>query len=244
MQVQKISLSQQVQNEIQEMILNGTFRVGEYLPSESELSNRFNVSRTTTRDAISALVEKGFLERQHGKGIFVIDNSKNVAADSFRNMVLRESYTFAEFMETRNMIETQMARFAAIRATKEQIERMDGYIRKMRRKDIGISTYADYDVAFHMELAVASQNRLLIAVYTAIEPLMKQIVEHVVKSGGKVENDSGFHAAIWERIKARDPEGAQDKMKDHLTASERMFQDSIEPDTGLDQVLLWTSQPV
>lgn len=88
MQVQKISLSQQVQNEIQEMILNGTFRVGEYLPSESELSNRFNVSRTTTRDAISALVEKGFLERQHGKGIFVIDNSKNVAADSFRNMVL------------------------------------------------------------------------------------------------------------------------------------------------------------
>ena len=111
MQVQKISLSQQVQNEIQEMILNGTFRVGEYLPSESELSNRFNVSRTTTRDAISALVEKGFLERQHGKGIFVIDNSKNVAADSFRNMVLRESYTFAEFMETRNMIETQMARF-------------------------------------------------------------------------------------------------------------------------------------
>ena len=49
MQVQKISLSQQVQNEIQEMILNGTFRVGEYLPSESELSNRFNVSRTTTR---------------------------------------------------------------------------------------------------------------------------------------------------------------------------------------------------
>ena len=221
MQVQKISLSQQVQNEIQEMILNGTFRVGEYLPSESELSNRFNVSRTTTRDAISALVEKGF-----------------------RNMVLRESYTFAEFMETRNMIETQMARFAAIRATKEQIERMDGYIRKMRRKDIGISTYADYDVAFHMELAVASQNRLLIAVYTAIEPLMKQIVEHVVKSGGKVENDSGFHAAILERIKARDPEGAQDKMKDHLTASERMFQDSIEPDTGLDQVLLWTSQPV
>lgn len=243
MQVQKVSLSQQVQGEIQEMILNGTFKVGEYLPSESELSNRFNVSRTTTRDAISALVEKGFLERQHGKGIFVIDNSKNVAADSFRNMVLRESYTFVEFMETRNMIEIQMTRFAASRATPEQIRLMDEYIQKMRRKDISIADYADYDVAFHMELAVASQNRLLIAVYTAIEPLMKQIVEKVVKSGGRVENDSKFHTAILERIKARDPEGAQERMREHLAASEKMFQESIEPDTGLDEVLLWTTLP-
>ena len=63
-------------------------------------------------------------------------------------------------------------------------------------KDIRTSTYADYDVAFHMELLLHPRNCLLIAVYTAIEPLMKQIVEHVVKSGGKVENDSGFHAAI------------------------------------------------
>lgn len=76
MQVQKISLSQQVQNEIQEMILNGTFRVGEYLPSESELSNRFNVSRTTTRDAISALVEKDSWNGSTAKGFSSLITAK------------------------------------------------------------------------------------------------------------------------------------------------------------------------
>lgn len=237
MQTQRISLSQQVQNEIQEMILSGTFKVGEYLPSESELSRKFNVSRTTTRDAISGLVEKGFLERQHGKGIFVIDNSKNVAADSFRNMVLRENYTFAEFMETRNMIEVQMAKFAAIRATDRQIKNMEHYIEMMIQENIAKEEYANYDIAFHMELAVASQNRLLIAVYTAIEPLMKQIVEKVVVSGGKVEGSSQFHAAILERIKARDAKGATEKMKEHLAASEQMFEDSIKQKTGLDEVI-------
>ena len=77
----------------------------------------------------------------------------------------------------------------------------------MRRKDIGISTYADYDVAFHMELAVASQNRLLVDRIHCDRASDEADWEHVVKSGGKVENDSGFHAAILERIKARDPEG-------------------------------------
>lgn len=62
---------------------------------------------------------------------------------------------------------------------------------------------------------------------------MKQIVEHVVKSGGKVENDSGFHAAILERIKARDPEGAgQDEGPS--TASEGCFR------TVLNRTRVWT----
>jgi len=220
------------------MILNGTFKVDEYLPSESELSQRFNVSRTTTRDAISGLVEKGFLERQHGKGIFVIDNSKNVAADSFRNMILRESYTFAEFMETRNMIEIQMVKFAADRATKKQIKNMEHYIEMMLQENISSREYANYDIAFHMELAVASQNRLLIAVYTAIEPLVKQIVVKVVESGGKVEGSSHFHLAILERMRDKDVKGAEERMKEHLAASEQMFEDSIRQNTGLEEVIM------
>ena len=103
------------------------------MPGELTLAEEFGVSRTTMRDAISGLVEKGFLERQHGKGVLVIDNSRNVAVDSVRNMILRGNYTVAEFMETRQMIDNQIVRFAALRSTEKETDKMERHISDMIR---------------------------------------------------------------------------------------------------------------
>ena len=122
-QVRK-SLVATVQSGLQQMLMDGGFAVGDCLPSESALAEKFGVSRTTIRDAVSGLVEKGFLVRKHGKGVFVINKSERVVVDSLRILMMRDNYTVAEFMETRRIIECQIVELAAVRATDEQIADM------------------------------------------------------------------------------------------------------------------------
>ncbi|MCQ4775752.1 GntR family transcriptional regulator, partial [Lacrimispora saccharolytica] len=74
--------------ELQERILTNQYKINEYLPSEAALCEELGVSRTTVRDAISAVVEKGLVKRQQGKGILVIDNTDSVFTHSLRNMML------------------------------------------------------------------------------------------------------------------------------------------------------------
>jgi GntR family transcriptional repressor for pyruvate dehydrogenase complex len=218
--------------------MKGAFLIGESLPSEQALSEKYEVSRTTVRDAISGLVEKGFLERRHGKGVYVIDKSEFVVADSLRIFMMRGNYTVAEFMETREAIEEQIAYFAAQRATDEQIEKMRQSIRSMLLESNNIEKYARYDLIFHKELAKASQNRLLNAVITAIEPLLTQVIQKVVLAGGQVEKDSHYHENILSAVLSRDSNEAREKMRQHLSASEWIFKESSKDCSSLDKMLL------
>lgn len=233
----RVSLSAQVQSSLKQMLMDGNFSVGECLPSEGALAEHFGVSRTTMRDAISTLVEKGFLVRRHGKGVYVVNRSENVLTDSLRNLMMRDDYTMAEFIETRQLIECQVAYLAATRATEQQIAAMETHTRNMENES-NVTQYAQEDVSFHMALAYATQNRLLIAFVKAIKPMLVQMVGKVVLSGGKVESDSHFHQRILEAIRARDPEVASRRMQEHLSASEHMFRSSIDESAKLDEVIM------
>ena len=237
------SLVATVQAQLQQLIIDGTFAVGDCLPSEGALAEQFEVSRTTMRDAVSALVEKGFLVRKHGKGVFVINKSERVVVDSLRNLMMRDNYTVAEFMETRRIIECQIAALAAIRATEDQVQQMKSLTAHMIMDThvADIHEYAKDDVAFHLLLATAAQNRILFSFVRAIKPMLVQMVERVVQSGGKVERDSHFHERIIEAICAKDPVLAQQRMNEHLTASEKMFEDNMEADVRLDELIMSNS---
>ena len=228
------SLVATVQSDLQQMLMYGGFAVGDCLPSEGALATQFGVSRTTMRDAISGLVEKGFLVRKHGKGVFVINKSERVVVDSLRNLMMRDNYTVAEFMETRRIIECQVVSLAAKRATQEQIAEMKVITARMEG-DSDIHSYAKDDIAFHLLLAIAAQNRILFSFVRAIKPMLVQMV---VLSGGQVERDSHFHEHIIEAISARDSDLAQRRMKEHLSASESMFANSIEADAKLDELVM------
>ena len=230
----RLTLSLQVQNTLQERIMNGTYGKDEYLPSESSLSDEFGVSRTTVRDAVGALVEKGMLQRQQGKGILVIDRTTDVATASLRNMMLRGPYTVAEFLETREMIEKQVAS----RATEAQIARMQATIERMLASTHDISQYIRYDLEFHTQMARASQNHLLVMVYDAISPMLGQMIQHVVLAAGAVEEEMRYHSKILECVRNGDGAGAQQRTMEHDACSAQMFKDSIEANVRLDELIM------
>lgn len=234
----RVSLSEQIQHTLHERIINNVYPKGEYLPSEAGLCEEFGVSRTTVRDAISALAQKGFVKRQQGKGILVINNTDSVVTNSLKNMMLLGDYTVEEFLETREMIERQMAYFAARRATEEQIADMQKAIDCMESHTDDIEAYVGYDLEFHKQIALASQNKLLITVYDAFLPMLQQMVESVVRSSGTVEAEAGYHSKILECIRNRDSAGAQKRTSEHDKCSEEMFRSNIANKDKLDRVIV------
>lgn len=62
--IKRFNISHEVSRQIQNLILDGTIKPGEKLPSERELCNSFNISRTSIREALSGLISTGFLEKK------------------------------------------------------------------------------------------------------------------------------------------------------------------------------------
>lgn len=232
------SRTEDVQDRLLDMILSGKFASDGCLPSEQTLSEMFNVSRTTTRSAVGALVEKGLLERKHGKGIFVSHNSSAATMESLRLMMIYEDYSVAEFLETRKILEPQTAYYAALRATDEEISYMRGCVEQMNRFGREYDEeFTVQDFNFHMAVAYASKNKILITFLDAMRPLLSKVIKYVIQTGGQIESDAGIHRQILDAIAAHDPNLARDTMMKNMVSSEETFMRSLTTETNIHDLL-------
>ena len=132
MRIKKVSASEQVCEAIQEQISGGVWRVGDKLPSESELAQKFGVNRLTVRMALQKLNALGIVETRTGSGTFVIEfdfeGYLKTASRFFEQSGMMQNVT-----EFRNHIEIECARLAMERATPEDLAELEyrpGSVRK------------------------------------------------------------------------------------------------------------------
>ena len=135
--------------QIEELLYSGVFKAGERLPSERELSERFNTSRTTIREAIIMLELKGVLNVKQGSGIFFVDSTDKLNQKSL--MPYSEIGPF-ELLQARQVIES----FNELQEMKKIIGLQEKAIAAESDK------FEDLDHRFHSIIAEATQNRVLI----------------------------------------------------------------------------------
>jgi len=219
----KDKLSDLIKNDIMDRILSGEFKDREYLPTEGELCEIFEVSRATVREAIRGLQEMGFVERQQGIGIKIINKSIEVVSKSLHTMMLRTDADKKAILEVRKIIELQASRMAAERADPEDIEEMKKTIEIMRNAKASISEYAENDLMFHILLAKASKNKILESIMMALTPLVKEIIIITLESTNfRPELKMSFHEKVLKTIIQRNPDEAEKCMRIHLEATEKM----------------------
>lgn len=145
--------------QIEELLYSGVFKAGERLPSERELSERFNTSRTTIREAIIMLELKGVLNVKQGSGIFFVDSTDKLNQKSL--MPYSEIGPF-ELLQARQVIESNITGFAASQISFNELQELKKIIglqeKPSLRKVINLKT----DHRFHSIIAEATQNRVLI----------------------------------------------------------------------------------
>ena len=215
--------SDRLAERIRSLILSGEFPAGYVFPNETRFCERLGVGRGTLRDAYKALESNGFITRIRHVGTVVNGFSDISKASPLKTSLMMSDY--AELMEFRIMIEAELAGLAAKRATEDHLRRMEYFLEQMQSNAGDLEKLTEYDTAFHMEIAKASGNRILISTMENAEDIFRDGVYQAfqVDTERNVRQALQIHSRILEAIRAGDSEAAYTLMRRHIVAvSERM----------------------
>jgi GntR family transcriptional regulator, transcriptional repressor for pyruvate dehydrogenase complex len=165
-------LYMQIYNQILSEIQLGSFKIGDKLPAERELCEQFGVSRAPIRQALSALELNGIIYSRQGEGIYV--KSNQILSDNSQTAIFFNSISPEDIIEVRMNIEPLIVKFAALRATDEDIEELRSTIQKMEEETKAGVYVPETDEQLHRGIAKASHNELYINIMAAISNAMKQ----------------------------------------------------------------------
>jgi GntR family transcriptional repressor for pyruvate dehydrogenase complex len=212
-------LYQQIVEQIDRMIRDGQLKPGDQLPPERELAQRFGVSRTAVREAVKALAEKGLVESQHGRGTFVLDGTQRAIRDSLGRIVTQAGLQpdgASHLIAVREMLEPEIAARAASRADDKDIAGMREAYEAMEHAGGNAEAYIEADLDFHLSLAEAADNPLVLALIDSIVALLREHRLRIFAVNGGPERGQYHHRRILEAIERHDPEAARSAMKAHL----------------------------
>ena len=225
-------LYEQIVQQIEESVLNGTLKPGDQLPAERELAQRLGVSRTAVREAVKALREKGLVEAYSGRGTFVTDGTSQAARQSFDLMVkIGQQEGAPHLAELRLILEPGIAALAAVRAKEDDLVALREAVAVMDRAQDDPEAYIEADLDFHLALAETVANPLILSLIDSIVGLLREQRIKIFNVEGGPQRGQIHHKRILEAMERRDAEMARTSMRAHL---EQVREDSkASPGTKL-----------
>jgi len=215
--IQASRLYEQIVQQIEESVVGGTLKDGDKLPAERELALQFGVSRTAVREAIKALQEKGLVEAQPGRGTFITRNTSNPIRQSIDRILRGDPITgTAWLVEFREILEPEIAAMAAARANAESVATLREAFLAMEGALQDGDAYIEADLDFHLELAEAVANPLILSLIDSVVAMLRDHRTHTFHVKGGPARGQFHHKRILEAVERRDSQGAREAMHAHM----------------------------
>jgi GntR family transcriptional repressor for pyruvate dehydrogenase complex len=196
-------------------------RPGDSLPPERELTKTYRAGRSSVREALRMLESKGLIESAGG-GSFVVAAYANPLNSSLRLLLSLDQATMADIYELRRILECEAAALAAERRTDAHLALMDRAIEEMVEglDKAGGGLYVDGDLRFHLAIAEASRNGLILHSMRALRDVLRRALVSTFQIPESPRRSLRQHRSICDAVAARDAERARSEMGDHLTSVE------------------------
>jgi DNA-binding FadR family transcriptional regulator len=199
--------------EIVALIEKGEVRIGERLPSERTLAERFNVSRPAVREAIIALEIRGIVEVRGGSGIYVC----GIKPSQFLKDAAPGPF---ELLGARFVIEPEIAAMAAIRGTDANLDQISAALVELKHTLHDKRANEAADRKFHVAIAEATGNSVLVHLMTSVWDRVRgamwlKLEEHFHTPELR-EQSMRDHQRIFAALVARDPDEARAAMRAHI----------------------------
>lgn len=214
----RMSAAEAVFTDLRQAIEGRQLLVGDRLPSEAALGERYGVSRSVIREALRSCTALGLTETRTGRGTFVISQTVSNDLDV-------GEYSGRELMEARPHIEIPACGAAAVRRTADDIRQLDELTRAMRQQT-SQSAWVALDGQFHVVIARASGNRVFERLVTDIRDSLTRQSAILNLAAGRMRQSDEEHEAIVRSIASGDRDAAEKAMTDHLDAV-RLAVDSL-----------------
>jgi GntR family transcriptional repressor for pyruvate dehydrogenase complex len=210
------SVSEQVAHRILSMVKSGNLRPGDRLPTEQQMGIAFGISRPALREALKALSLMGILESRQGGRYSVTDLSPSRLIAPFNVMLSTNDFDVNEHFEARLVVDLELVRLCALRASAEQRERImkhavDG--RAFFQDSVGFRLL---DIEFHQSLNDGADNRMLSAMAQGLYDVGLDIRRVASEMKGNIKKSVMQHIEIAEAIAQRDPAKATKAYRRHL----------------------------
>ncbi|WP_028584295.1 FadR/GntR family transcriptional regulator [Desulfogranum mediterraneum] len=219
-------VSDQVFEQLRELIFRGELKPGEQLLPERELAGSLEVSRTTVRHAINKLVTLGLLEHRQGQGTFVTtpDGQKK---NPLATIIAVDEVTIHDLLEVRLGLECNAARMAAMRATAQDLHNLSKSIDEMRATIKTGNLGSEADAAFHMAVTFATKNPVQIHLMRNFYDLLflgiKRNLSHLYDDPDNISTVLAAHQKVYEAIADHEPDRAETAMREHINHVQEWF---------------------
>ena len=218
--VKKKRIHEEIIAQIRQELEDGRLNPGDRLPSERELSERFQVSRASVREAIRALESMGLVTIKTGEGTYVATGSE-VLLSPLTSIILQQKDVLLDIFEARKVIEPEIAALAAQRAGPEEILQMEEVLVDQARQIAQGDSGVEADTAFHSLLTQSTKNKVFLRLNDAVVDSLRETRERSLQIHGRAARSLAGHQEILRAIRAKDSERARQAMLQHLTAIEQ-----------------------
>ena len=214
--IRSMRVSDQIVNQIQCQIVDGSLTQGQKLPNETDLSQQFGVSRASVREALSMLESKGIVERHKNGGTFLCSCCLEKILSAIDIHRERDSELYGDLMEARLILECRVSELACQRADTLDLEKIEKTITMMQesleRGESGLKA----DLLFHQCVAMATKNQVIAGLVRSLEPASEEMRARLsTPEYQKVCLED--HRAIYFAIRDRDAEKCAELMKKHFS---------------------------
>ncbi|NBG87742.1 FadR/GntR family transcriptional regulator [Isachenkonia alkalipeptolytica] len=220
--------------EVQQMIIEGTLSKGDKLPTERDLAEQLNVSRTSVREAMRALEVLGIVQVKQGGGNFIKEQFDDALVEPLSMMFILNQSHPREIVELRRIIEVESVYRAAERISDEDIKELRVIIDQLNihTKSRNEIKSAEYDKEFHYSICRIADNYLFSNILNMVSNLMDVLIKDARGTILLKEHNRDVlieqHEKIFRALAARNPQGAADAMKEHIELIFDEYVSSIE----------------
>ncbi|MBY0507801.1 MAG: FadR family transcriptional regulator [Bryobacteraceae bacterium] len=204
-------------------VVSGAWQPGEKIPPERQLCLQFGIARAGLREALKALELIGLIESRIGDGTFVCPRSEFLSRPLLWAIAGSDQTHLRDIVEARQMLEEDMAAMAAERSSREELEAIGATVEDLRRNLHDTEAALKADMDFHIAIANAAHNQILLNSVQLLRNLMRHWLELKLRIPNVPERVLEQHTAIFRAIELRDRQAAREGMSLHLTSMGRLL---------------------
>ncbi|GAK02525.1 lactate-responsive regulator LldR [Geomicrobium sp. JCM 19037] len=230
--VRSKKIYEEVADSLKGAIEKGDLKPGDRLESVEKLAERFAVGRSAIREALSALRATGLVDIRHGEGTFVRSYESIDLKIPYSSLLLVNPKEIKELLEVRKILEVGSVQAAAKHRTEEDLQQMKEalHLMNIHMDDEKLGEKADW--AFHMQVARASKNDMLVRLLQSVADLTVETMLEtrriwLYSEKVRAEQLHEEHMAIYTAIEKRQVARAGELMMDHLQSVESLLSQYI-----------------
>lgn len=220
MPVQPASTFEETVERLGSAIRGGLLAPGSKLPPERELARRLKISRSTLRQALTALVQSGHLVSQRGRtgGTFVAEQPP--LSEQAGEPLDQGAWAALDY---RVAIETGAVVLAAERGSEQQFGRLEELVAKMGGELEDFGEYRRTDIRFHIGIAEAAHSPRLLSAMTDAQSQMSDLIALIAHPPEVLTSSNEQHARLVKALRKGDVARAVRQMREHTEATEHIL---------------------